>query len=156
MSFTESITATESGTIVAWHGMLSEIPDGWVLCDGNNGTEDLRQRFVKAPSDYSLGSGGSGGNGTVTISQSQTPSHSHDPVSVQSAGDHSHTMDGSDAIDGADNQSPVNTNGPGGVKPNDGDKGSNSHATGSLDSIGSGQAIDMDPKHYEVAFIEKL
>lgn len=34
------------GVIVIWHGNTSSIPDGWCLCDGTNGTPDLRSRFV--------------------------------------------------------------------------------------------------------------
>lgn len=29
-----------------WHGLIVDIPDGWVLCDGENGTPDLRAKFV--------------------------------------------------------------------------------------------------------------
>lgn len=34
------------GTIIAYHG--EGIPDCWALCDGNNGTPDLRDKFIKA------------------------------------------------------------------------------------------------------------
>lgn len=34
------------GVIVIWHGNTGSIPDGWHLCDGTNGTPDLRSRFV--------------------------------------------------------------------------------------------------------------
>lgn len=29
-----------------WLGAMADIPDGWVLCDGNNGTPDLRDQFI--------------------------------------------------------------------------------------------------------------
>ena len=32
--------------IIMWSGTISAIPSGWALCDGNNGTPDLRNRFV--------------------------------------------------------------------------------------------------------------
>lgn len=35
-----------TGVIVMWSGLIAEIPDGWALCDGGNGTPDLRDRFV--------------------------------------------------------------------------------------------------------------
>ena len=35
-----------SGMIVLWSGSVATIPDGWVLCDGSNGTPDLRSKFV--------------------------------------------------------------------------------------------------------------
>lgn len=34
------------GTIVIWSGSVDDIPSGWALCDGANGTPDLRDRFV--------------------------------------------------------------------------------------------------------------
>jgi len=34
------------GAIVLWSGAIVDIPEGWVLCDGNNGTPDLRNKFV--------------------------------------------------------------------------------------------------------------
>lgn len=39
------------GMIMIWSGPADKIPTGWVLCDGTNGTPDLRDKFV-------LGSGG--------------------------------------------------------------------------------------------------
>ncbi len=35
------------GVIIAWTGGLGSIPPGWALCDGDNGTPDLRSHFVK-------------------------------------------------------------------------------------------------------------
>lgn len=35
-----------AGIIVMWSGREDEVPDGWVLCDGRDGTPDLRGRFV--------------------------------------------------------------------------------------------------------------
>ena len=58
---------TPSGLIMIWSGAIVDIPPGWVLCDGNNGTPDLRDRFlVGAGSTYAVGA--SGGNLTHTHS----------------------------------------------------------------------------------------
>lgn len=35
-----------NGVIVMWSGPLDAIPSGWALCDGQEGTPDLRNRFV--------------------------------------------------------------------------------------------------------------
>ena len=32
--------------IVLWSGAIVDIPAGWALCDGNNGTPDLRDVFI--------------------------------------------------------------------------------------------------------------
>ena len=34
------------GLIVMWSGSIASIPGGWALCDGNNGTPDLRDKFI--------------------------------------------------------------------------------------------------------------
>ena len=34
------------GGIIMWSGSLTDIPNKWALCDGNNGTPDLRNRMV--------------------------------------------------------------------------------------------------------------
>jgi hypothetical protein len=40
------IEGVPAGTIVMWSGTTGDIPTGYVLCDGNNSTPDLRDRFV--------------------------------------------------------------------------------------------------------------
>jgi len=40
------ITIIPSGLILMWSGSVATIPSGWVICDGNNGTPDLTDRFV--------------------------------------------------------------------------------------------------------------
>jgi len=35
-----------SGAIVLWKGTIATIPSGWYLCNGLNGTPDLRDKFV--------------------------------------------------------------------------------------------------------------
>ena len=36
------------GIICMWSGLLNNIPIGWILCDGSNGTPDLRNSFIKS------------------------------------------------------------------------------------------------------------
>lgn len=50
-----------------WSGAVVDIPNGWSLCDGSNGTPDLRNRFIiGAGSTHSPGATG----GAIT--------HNHD------------------------------------------------------------------------------
>lgn len=35
-----------TGAIFMWSGSIASIPTGWALCDGTNGTPDLRERFI--------------------------------------------------------------------------------------------------------------
>lgn len=41
----------ELGSIVIWSGSLATIPVGWQLCNGTNGTPDLRNKFVIGAGD---------------------------------------------------------------------------------------------------------
>jgi hypothetical protein len=65
-----------SGCIVMWSGSISNIPSGWVLCDGTNGTPDLRNRFiVGAGGEYSVSD--MGGEKMHTLTINEIPSHTH-------------------------------------------------------------------------------
>ena len=71
-----------SGVILMWSGSIATIPAGWVLCDGNNSTPDLRNRFiVGAGSTYSVaGTGGSADAIVVSHTHTATvtdPGHRH-------------------------------------------------------------------------------
>jgi len=35
-----------AGIIAMWSGVISNIPTGWYLCNGSNGTPDLRNKFI--------------------------------------------------------------------------------------------------------------
>lgn len=39
------------GIIVLWYGAIVDIPAGWQLCDGTNGTPDLRNKFIAGAGD---------------------------------------------------------------------------------------------------------
>lgn len=65
--------AVPQGTILLWSGAVSAIPAGWHLCDGSDGTPDLRGRFVVgAGGDYAVGA--KGGTATETLLWSQETS----------------------------------------------------------------------------------
>jgi len=61
----ETPGGTPSGAIVMWHGTLSNIPSGWVLCDGSNSTPDLRDKFLKGAAN-GANPGSTGGATTHT------------------------------------------------------------------------------------------
>ncbi len=83
------------GTIVMWSGAIEEIPDGWLLCDGTEGTPDLRGRFIvgydSEDGDYDVISA-EGGASTHTLTLLQMPEHNHTATTV-AAGDHSHSVE---------------------------------------------------------------
>lgn len=72
------------GTIVIWSGTVDDIPAGWHLCDGTDGTPDLQDKFVLgAGTAHKVGE--TGGEEKVALTISQLPYHSH-TVSVKGAG----------------------------------------------------------------------
>lgn len=42
------------GMIIAWYGEANRVPSGWVICNGENNTPDLRDRFIMGVGNYSL------------------------------------------------------------------------------------------------------
>ena len=105
------------GVIVLWSGSSASIPSGWSLCDGTNGTPDLRNRFVVgATSSYAVGATGGassgttsaagghnhGGNaGATTLTLDQIPAHTHSvPAGIQTP-PHTYIAGGGDAFNSA-------------------------------------------------------
>ncbi|MDD2597681.1 MAG: hypothetical protein PHO37_00440 [Kiritimatiellae bacterium] len=67
------------GTILMYYGSTHDLPHGWVVCDGQNGTPDLRGRFVAGVDpnnpDYTFKK--TGGADKVQLSLEEMPRHSH-------------------------------------------------------------------------------
>ena len=60
------------GGIIMWSGATTAIPAGWKLCDGNNGTPNLKDRFiVGAGGAYAMGA--TGGSTTTTLTSANLP-----------------------------------------------------------------------------------
>ena len=73
-----------SGSITEWSGAILDIPDGWLLCDGNNGTPDLRDKFiVGAGLTFAVGNEGGSINHTHTLT---CDGHLHDLTPGSSVG----------------------------------------------------------------------
>lgn len=89
------------GGIIMWSGQVSNIPSGWALCNGSNGTPDLRNRFIvgagvnNGSGNYSwskttgvatgfYGVGNTGGSVGVGLTIGEMPSHSHTVVAANS------------------------------------------------------------------------
>lgn len=141
----------ESGTILMWAGTLSEIPDGWVLCDGNNGTPDLTDRFIKGVPSAGTAPGGTGGQGEWTMNTSKMPSHTHSGEASE-AGDHSHTIW---YLNQNDRDEIVSNQGAGsGYNVNTSNDGAHSHSI-TVDPTGNDQPVNNLPAYYELAFIQK-
>ena len=110
------IAATPSATInrgliAMFSGSLAEIGvgnwAGWALCDGSNGTPNLRDKFIMGAGNKAVGavnpaaSLDTTGGGThihtvsnTTISIAQMPSHWHGSVTGPVSADHAHLVSG--------------------------------------------------------------
>jgi len=132
------------GMIMMWFGTTADIPEGWAVCDGTQGTPDLRGRFLvganpannksasftayeaKATTD----STGASGQEKVTLTEAQIPPHTH-TYNMQTWG-------------GGDQE----TGGGGNVGAN--------RLTQNTGTKGGGQAHENRPPFYAMVFIMKL
>jgi microcystin-dependent protein len=136
-----------------WSGSTGSIPTGYQLCNGSNGTPDLRNRFiVGAGSGYGVGATGGSTDATLV-------SHSH-TASTNSAGSHYHQLrDGA----GGDNTGTI-TAGGGNLSGQNratvlrdlpsimSAEGSHQH-TVTVDSAGSSATNANLPPYYALAYI---
>lgn len=69
-------TSLPSGSIIMWSGPIGCIPAGFALCDGQQNTPNLLNRFVVAAGGaYAVGA--TGGEDFHTLTIAEMPSHSH-------------------------------------------------------------------------------
>ena len=126
------------GSIIMWSGTIASIPVGWQLCDGTNGTPDLRDKFVVGARQDS------GGTAMTTVSGSltKTGGEAKHTMTIAELVPHTHTyrwwpgwyFSGSTEY---------------GAKGGPDD----SHQTG---STGGGQPFNVLPPYYALCFIMKV
>ena len=84
------------GSIIMYYGNIAELPSNWIVCDGTNGTPDLRNMFIQG-TNIEAEIGDIGGNKdivnslhshTMTIDENGT--HNHD-VTMTDENNHVHT-----------------------------------------------------------------
>jgi hypothetical protein len=145
-----------TGMIILWSGSIASVPSGWALCDGTNGTPNLRDRFiVGAGSTYAVNATGgsttttatgsiSGNTGSTTLTINQIPSHTHD-ISTMDFGAGSTLFRILSGSDGAANTKVTQATGGG---------QGHTHTAGTL--AFSGNAVTSLPPYYALAYIMKL
>ena len=98
--------AFPSGGIIIWSGSVASVPSGWYLCNGSNGTPDLRDRFVVgAGSTYAVAATGGSAN-AIVVSHTHTATstvtdagHFHDMGAVRDAGPYGSTTISSQTVE---------------------------------------------------------
>ncbi len=164
-----------------WSGSSSNIPSGWLLCNGSNGTPDLRDRFiVGAGSSYGVGN--IGGEATHALTTAEMPSHNHtftgashthtlnlSGLTCSSAGEHNHTTyipKSSNRVTRVTSVESSNT-GSGSITGDTDLAGAHTHtitgngtldaatAGGNIGYTGFGSAHENRPPYYALCFIMK-
>ncbi len=123
---------------------------GWAICNGNNGTPDLRDKFVVgAGSTYSVSN--TGGENTHTLIINEMPSHSH-TGNTTSNGNHRHPCgtrgfetNGNQGADGSTDDSNINTQ----------YAGSHTHSL-NINNTGNSVAHENRPPYYAVYYIMRI
>jgi hypothetical protein len=147
------------GCIVLWSGAIGAIPSGYQICDGTNGTPDLRDRFVVgAGSTYAVDdTGGSAtkdvshDHGVGTLAAANESAHTHGPGSLgtDTAANHTHT--GGTFVTNNDNHSHSVTTGSSAAEA------AHTHGDGSYATDSDGHShtmpgasvvIGTEPHHY--------
>ena len=171
-----------TGMIMMYTG--NSAPSGWAICDGSNGTPDLRARFIVGAgngsgagnSNYSVNN--TGGAESVTLSTAQLPSHNHGlnnhthsfsatTSNTNLSHDHDTTFDNKKYFPGGGSTS-IGYGGAGGY-PADvfsmsnalGDhnhtvSGTTGGNNGTTANAGSGNSHENRPPYYALMFIMKL
>ena len=153
-----------SGAILMWSG--EKPPSGWALCEGTNGTPDLRGRFIVGydPSDPDYNdTGNTGGEKDHTLTTNEMAQHNHAFSEITSSeGGHQHSyqdwrwspggmgenVDEDDFADDNEVNYQMRWTDPDGI---------HSHTvTGNTNNQGNGQAHENRPPYYVLAFIMKL
>ena len=134
------------GAILLWSGAVNAIPEGWALCNGQNGTPNLTDRFiVGAGNQYAVNA--VGGLASVTLTQNQLPSHQHsykDGYFAESSI--------SSSVDGVDNIGKNVT----GCGDHDQDNNEIPYRNMTTSSSGSGSAFDIRPPYFALCYIMRV
>lgn len=148
-----------AGSIIMFSGQ-SPIPDGWAVCDGNNGTPNLIGKFIKA-SDTS---GSEGGQSSIQLSVENLPSHTHtfptSQISTSTNGAHTHTYTqlkygGSEFLNAVEVEATVSNS-----EEQTSESGNHFHTIDLsnvyLSNVGDNKPLEWEPTFYSLIFIMKL
>ena len=163
-SITDQVEARmPTGMISLWSGSIANVPVGWALCDGTQGTPDLRNRSIIAAGDeFSVGDSGDGS----TPEHDHTANHDHTATfaGVNQTGTMSKVQAKSGSLSTSGVFSHTNTD-PGNTSGGDASAnvtfsmtptGSVTVNTTTLTTGTTGTGTTVVPKHYALAYIMKL
>jgi len=136
-----------TGVILIWSGSTGSIPSGYVICDGSNGTPDLRNSFVLgAGNSYTVGQTG-GSTDAIVVS------HTHTATSTVTDPGHHHSFTASVTNSSTPTGSPICGGAPSSSTTADATTGITVATTNSTAGT-SGSGANMPP-FYALAYIMK-
>lgn len=148
------------GAIIMYNGLSSEIPEGWHICDGTEGTPNLIGKFIKA----SKISGKTGGKSTIQILEENMPRHTHtfvgNQVTTSEAGAHIHTIKAKYGhSDNANDRGCLETGSETDFITTS-ESGAHTHTIDmgatQLSYQGEGKPIQFEPEYYSLIYIMKI
>jgi hypothetical protein len=157
-----------------WGGAVANIPSGWQLCDGQNGTPDLRGLFIRGATGEPGGTGGAAththtahpnhvvtqpaDHASHTHTYSQTVNHVHVQTvnSVATGGLSGYTADTSTNTGVASGYSTQNPTGGVAQGTTAGPAAALSHSGTTVDAHSVHSAADHTPAFFALAFIQKV
>ena len=143
------------GLISMWSGSIASIPSGWALCNGANGTPDLRNRFVIGSSSDVSGVSNTSVTGANTKNGGSKDaivvSHTHTGTANSGSGGGTFVT-GRGSHDGGFGTGQVEN---GSFKLNYASAGAHTHPL-TINSTGSSGTNANLPPYYALAFIMKL
>jgi microcystin-dependent protein len=144
LTVTNSFNMLPSGVIIIW--TKKQIPNGWVICNGQNETPDLRNRFILGDETDGENLNKTGGSFTTTIKKKNLPDHTHKIKNIYGRG-----AGGSNSnIGSSGNYFVTVDNGSG---PNDNMKG---EASTIDDTDELSKPMDTYPPYYKLIYIIKI
>lgn len=147
------------GSIIMFNGLSSEIPKGWHICDGTEGTPNLTGKFIKASNT----SGETGGKSTIQILEENMPRHTHtfvgNQVTTSESGAHTHTIRGKyGKSDNASDRNCLETGSETDLITTS-QSGAHTHtidmSATQLSYQGGGKPIEFEPLYYSLIYIMK-
>lgn len=147
------------GSIIMFNGLSSEIPKGWHICDGTEGTPNLTGKFIKASNT----SGETGGKSTIQILEENMPRHTHtfvgNQVTTSESGAHTHTIRGKyGKSDNANDRNCLETGSETDLITTS-QSGAHTHtidmSATQLSYQGEGKPIEFEPLYYSLIYIMK-
>jgi hypothetical protein len=145
-----------SGLIAMWSGSIATIPAGWYLCNGANGTPDLRNKFiVGAGSTYAVAATG-GSADAIVVSHTHTATTSSTSLTGEITSQYSNGSNHG-GTSGVFSQSNYQVDGDGGESRAGRTiyfDGTHSHTT-TVSSTGTSGTNANLPPYYALAYIMK-